>query len=234
MVDEFVRLITKYKAFEISSSTPTSEAIQQRKWIWEKSGQKNVAEAYRQAHAIVFQSSRTVLPTVNQQVGSTQTGKAMRHSEVDKKGPAAKVYRVYIPEQKNTSIVRQEVTHAVQPPHDFSSPSPSSHETRPGGPGVGDLVEAVVKIGLGATFLLGWGAFKAIEATANWLQTPTSTSHATSVNRSGSKLHRASSCYSCGTSVNSSAHDLCSICGWIICPQCTACGCGWNKLGMPR
>ncbi len=42
------------------------------------------------------------------------------------------------------------------------------------------------------------------------------------------RLHRASVCYSCSSKVDNEQHLGCTICGWIICPNCGACGCGYE------
>jgi hypothetical protein len=43
------------------------------------------------------------------------------------------------------------------------------------------------------------------------------------------RRHRASHCYRCKTPVDSQWHAMCPACGWISCPQCGACGCGYVR-----
>jgi hypothetical protein len=39
---------------------------------------------------------------------------------------------------------------------------------------------------------------------------------------------RASICHSCGKNVSTVYHLCCTKCGWFICYDCGACGCGWH------
>jgi hypothetical protein len=43
------------------------------------------------------------------------------------------------------------------------------------------------------------------------------------------KVHRSTRCYGCKSSLNNFLHLECSACGWIMCPNCGACGCGYSK-----
>jgi len=44
------------------------------------------------------------------------------------------------------------------------------------------------------------------------------------------KAHRYASCYNCYISeLDNSVHLECSACGWIMCPKCGACGCGYQR-----
>ena len=38
---------------------------------------------------------------------------------------------------------------------------------------------------------------------------------------------RASHCYNCKASVDNSVDQECVTCGWIVCNECAACGCGY-------
>jgi hypothetical protein len=38
---------------------------------------------------------------------------------------------------------------------------------------------------------------------------------------------RVTHCYACKTGLDSRQHTNCASCGWIICPACGACGCGY-------
>jgi hypothetical protein len=40
------------------------------------------------------------------------------------------------------------------------------------------------------------------------------------------KHHRSARCYSCKTHVDNEVDYECSVCLWIVCPHCGACGCG--------
>jgi hypothetical protein len=39
---------------------------------------------------------------------------------------------------------------------------------------------------------------------------------------------RITHCYACKTHLDSQQHSLCFRCGWIVCPTCGACGCGYR------
>jgi hypothetical protein len=43
-------------------------------------------------------------------------------------------------------------------------------------------------------------------------------------------FRRITHCWRCKTHLNSSRHEECPACGWIICPECGACGCGYYRL----
>lgn len=43
------------------------------------------------------------------------------------------------------------------------------------------------------------------------------------------KAHRSTGCYSCRSSLDNFVHLECSACGWIMCPNCGACGCGYSR-----
>lgn len=60
--------------------------------------------------------------------------------------------------------------------------------------------------------------------------------HAASLGRHGENLTRSitsnvrvSHCYNCNFPVDNREDLECSLCGWIICNNCTACGCGYTK-----
>lgn len=46
------------------------------------------------------------------------------------------------------------------------------------------------------------------------------------VEQSVFKAHRAANCYSCRAKVDNDWHLECIACGWIVCGDCGACGCG--------
>ena len=39
---------------------------------------------------------------------------------------------------------------------------------------------------------------------------------------------RITHCYNCKRGLDSRAHARCSRCGWIVCPSCGSCGCGYG------
>lgn len=41
---------------------------------------------------------------------------------------------------------------------------------------------------------------------------------------------RVTHCYKCQQSLDSLYMEICPKCGWIICPHCGACGCGYSKI----
>ena len=41
--------------------------------------------------------------------------------------------------------------------------------------------------------------------------------------------HRTDNCYSCKTAVDNALDAECIACGWIICSNCAACGCGYSR-----
>jgi hypothetical protein len=43
------------------------------------------------------------------------------------------------------------------------------------------------------------------------------------------KLHRVTHCYACTTNLDNKVDLECRNCGWIICAECGACGCGYDK-----
>lgn len=40
---------------------------------------------------------------------------------------------------------------------------------------------------------------------------------------------RDTHCWNCKTGLNSEQHSKCNVCGWMICPDCGACGCGYSR-----
>jgi hypothetical protein len=48
------------------------------------------------------------------------------------------------------------------------------------------------------------------------------------------KPHRSAVCFDCTTSLDNFLHRECSACGWIVCPNCGACGCGFESGGSRR
>lgn len=40
-----------------------------------------------------------------------------------------------------------------------------------------------------------------------------------------SRSERKNNCWSCKRAVFSKYHEICNACGWIVCPNCGACGC---------
>lgn len=75
-------------------------------------------------------------------------------------------------------------------------------------------------------FLLRTAALRSTvpERHANYLGLPTGHSV-----RPMSKVPRASHCYNCHYPVDNRLDLECTICGWIICNDCVACGCGYSK-----
>ena len=43
------------------------------------------------------------------------------------------------------------------------------------------------------------------------------------------KVQRISHCYNCKSSLNSNQQFQCNACGWMICSNCAACGCGYTQ-----
>ncbi len=41
---------------------------------------------------------------------------------------------------------------------------------------------------------------------------------------------RVTHCYACKRHLDGSVHGACRRCGWIRCPLCGACGCGYGRL----
>jgi hypothetical protein len=47
------------------------------------------------------------------------------------------------------------------------------------------------------------------------------------------KPPRSAHCYSCATHLTNQVHYECSVCCWIVCPKCGACGCGHPLCTTP-
>jgi hypothetical protein len=45
----------------------------------------------------------------------------------------------------------------------------------------------------------------------------------------GARYSRVATCWNCQTCLDTEQHELCQKCGWIKCPVCGACGCGYEK-----
>lgn len=42
------------------------------------------------------------------------------------------------------------------------------------------------------------------------------------------RTHRVSHCYNCNATVDNAVDLECITCGWIVCTECAACGCGYT------
>ena len=50
--------------------------------------------------------------------------------------------------------------------------------------------------------------------------------------RSITRTYRISHCYNCKSAVDSAVDFECVVCGWIVCNECAACGCGYSWVAL--